>query len=83
MVYWFTTGGSENASTMKDAVAKLKDSKLRNDTMSFAEHLINEGMAKAKAEGEAHGKLLGRVLILQDLLGEGALSEAALAEMSG
>ena len=46
--------------------------------MSYAEHLINQG----KAEGEAHGALVGRVLTLQDLLGENALTEAALKVMS-
>ena len=50
--------------------------------MSYAEHLINQGKAEGKAEGEAHGALVGRVLTLQDLLGENALTEAALKIMS-
>ncbi len=51
--------------------------KTQKKAMSFAEKLIEQG----KAEGENRGVLLGKVQLLEEMVGVGVDSKASLAEM--
>ncbi len=78
--YLFSTGGSENASTMSRTVAKLKHEQLKSQAMSYAEYLINQGKAEGEARGEERGAHIGTVLTYQDLLGESRLTRSILSK---
>ncbi len=68
---------------MEDIYRHLQsEPQLQHTTRSVAEKLIAKGEAKGEARGRAEGKWIGKLQMLEELLGEPVATEETLRALS-